>query len=212
MRSLFRHAEAIAPTSLPALITGETGTGKELLARAIHGVSGRKGPFVAINIAGLDDLQFSDSLFGHLRGAYTGADSVREGLQPRPPKAPSFSTRSGTSGESREAPALLQENEYFPLGSDSPRRCTARVVVATNRDLEKLVAEGTFRNDLYYRLRAHRLTIPPLHSRHGDLPLLIDHFIGEAARVLGKKKTFLSSRTRHPPRRVQNQATSANSR
>jgi two-component system, NtrC family, response regulator HydG len=190
MRSLFRYVEAIAPTSLPVLITGETGTGKELFARTVHGVSGRKGPFVALNIAGLDDLQFSDALFGHLRGAFTGAESVREGLTATAGGGTLFLDEIGDlRGESQiKLLRLLQENEYYPLGSDSPRRCTARIVVATNRDLEKLMADGTFRNDLYYRLRGHRLAIPSLIERDGDLPLLIDHFIAAAAREFGRKK------------------------
>jgi two-component system response regulator HydG len=198
MRALFRYVEAIAPTSLPVLITGETGTGKELLARSVHGVSGRKGPFVAINIAGLDDLQFSDSLFGHLRGAYTGADSVREGLTATAAGGTLFLDEIGDlRAESQiKLLRLLQENEFYPLGADSPRRCTARFVVATNHDLEKLVAEGTFRNDLFYRLRAHHVDIPPLRSRAGDLPLLIDRFIADAARTLGQKKPY------HPPELV----------
>ena len=195
MRSIFRYVEAIAPTSLPVLITGETGTGKELLARAVHDVSGRKGPFVALNIAGLDDLQFADSLFGHLRGAYTGADSAREGLTATAAGGTLFLDKIGDlRGESQiKLLRLLQENEFYPLGADSPRRSTARIVVATNRDLEKLVAEGTFRNDLYYRLRGHRIVIPPLRRRPGDLPLLIDRVIADAARALGKKKPY------HPP-------------
>ena len=198
IRSLFRYVEAIAPTSLPVLITGETGTGKELFARAIHGVSGRKGPFVALNIAGLDDLQFSDSLFGHLRGAYTGADNVRDGLTATAANGTLFLDEIGDlRGESQvKLLRLLQENEFYPLGADSPRRCTARIVVATNRNLEKLVAEGTFRNDLYYRLRTHRVVIPPLRNRDGDLSLLIDHFIADAARALGKKRPY------HPPELV----------
>jgi two-component system, NtrC family, response regulator HydG len=192
IRTLFRYVEVIAPTTLPVTITGETGVGKELFARAVHDVSERKGPFVAVNVAGLDDLQFADSLFGHLRGAFTGADKARSGFTATAGGGTLFLDEIGDLRSESQVKLLrlLQENEYYPLGADTPRRCTARIVVATNRNLEKLVGKGAFREDLYYRLCAHRIAIPPLRSRLEDIPRLIESFIAAAARTLGKKRPF----------------------
>ncbi|WP_298270082.1 sigma-54 dependent transcriptional regulator [Geobacter sp.] len=190
MGGIFRYLEAVAATDQPVLVAGETGTGKELAARAVHDASGRTGEFVAVNVAGLDDLIFSDTLFGHRRGAYTGADQKREGLIARAAWGTLFLDEIGDLAESSQVKLLrlLQEHEYYPLGSDTPCKSAARIVVATNRNLQEMMAAGTFRRDLYYRLSAHRVTLPPLRERREDIPLLVDHFLEQSAVAMGKKK------------------------
>jgi DNA-binding NtrC family response regulator len=188
MRVIFQYIEAISGSAHPVLITGETGVGKELIARSIHALSGRKGNFVAVNVAGLDDNVFSDTLFGHRKGAYTGADSAREGLLARAEAGTLFLDEIGdTSGASQvKLLRFLQEGEYYPLGSDLPRRSDARVIVATNHDIFGMIGAGTFRNDLFYRLRTHHIHVPSLRERPEDIPVLLDHFLGEAAASLKK--------------------------
>ena len=190
MHELFTYIESIAATDQPLLIKGETGTGKELLARATHMASGRKGPFVAVNVAGLDDNVFSDTLFGHLRGAFTGADRERAGLIEKAAGGTLFLDEIGdlTHASQVKLLRLLQENEYMPLGSDSLRHSSARIITSTHVDLWEQQEKGAFRKDLHYRLRTHRLHIPPLRERTGDLPLLLDHFLDHAASSLNKPR------------------------
>jgi DNA-binding NtrC family response regulator len=190
MRAIFGYVEAIAPTSRAALITGESGTGKELIARAIHAASGRKGAFVAVNAAGLDDQLFSDTLFGHVRGAFSGAEAFRAGLIEQAAGGTLFLDEIGDLSIPNQVKLLrlLQEREYYPLGADLPSHTDARIVVATHRDLATAVTDGSFRQDLYFRLRSHHVHLPPLRERLEDLPALIDHFLSEAAAALGKPK------------------------
>lgn len=188
MQSIFRYLEAIASSPQPVLVTGETGTGKELVARALHRLSGRAGELVSVNVAGLDDTMFSDTLFGHTKGAYSGADRPRDGLVTTAGEATLFLDEIGDLSAASQVKLLrlLQDGTFYPLGADRPRQSRARIVVATNCDVVKAVAAGTFRKDLYYRLRTHHLHLPPLRERLGDLPLLASHFLDKAARALGK--------------------------
>ncbi|MDP6491437.1 MAG: sigma-54 dependent transcriptional regulator [Kiritimatiellia bacterium] len=190
MRSLFQYIEAIAGTPQPILVTGETGVGKELIARAIHQSSGRTGEFIPVNIAGLDDNVFSDTLFGHVKGAFTGAMDVRKGLIERAEGGTLFLDEIGDLNSMSQVKLLrlVQEREYFALGSDSAKRTNARIVVATNRDLQTLQRSGDFREDLYFRLRSHHVNAPPLRERRGDLPRLLDHFLARSATEMKKKK------------------------
>ena len=190
MRAIFQYVEVIAATHQPVLITGETGTGKELFAKAVHAISGKKGEFVAVNVAGLDDTMFSDTLFGHKKGAYTGAEEAREGLIAYAAGGTLFLDEIGDTNESSQVKLLrlLQEQKYYPLGSDVPKKSDVRIVVATNQDLQKLISEGGFRKDLYYRLRAHQIHIPPLRERMEDIPVLLDYYLEEAAESMKKKK------------------------
>jgi len=190
MLLIFQYIESISRTSQPVLIRGETGVGKELIARTLHNLSGLPGNFVAVNAAGLDDNVFSDTLFGHVKGAYTGADRARNGLIEQAAGGTLFLDEIGDLNHASQVKLLrlLQEGEYFPLGRDKPRKSDARIVAATNRNLSRLKETGEFRKDLNYRLRTHRIYIPPLRERLDDIPLLVAHFLEQAARTLGKKK------------------------
>ncbi|MBL1376989.1 sigma-54-dependent transcriptional regulator [Zobellella iuensis] len=188
MRSVFQYLEAIAASRQPVLICGESGVGKELIARAIHRLGGAEGPMVSVNVAGLDDNVFADTLFGHHRGAFTGADRARAGMIEQAAGGTLFLDEIGDLSQASQVKLLrlLQEGEYYPLGSDRPKRLRARIVVATHQDLARKQQDGGFRKDLYYRLRIHQVEIPPLRRRKGDLPLLLAHFLAEAAEELGK--------------------------
>jgi DNA-binding NtrC family response regulator len=190
MRSIFQYIEAISPSPQPVLITGETGVGKELVARTVHTTSGRGGEFVAVNVAGLDENVFTDTLFGHKKGAFTGADQARGGLVEKASGGTLFLDEIGdlSIGTQVKLLRLLQERSYYPLGSDVAKRSDARIVVATNQDLKALLETERFRKDLYFRLCAHHIHIPPLRERREDLPLLLEHFLEKASGQLGKKK------------------------
>lgn len=190
MRSIFQYIEAVAKSTQPILITGESGAGKELVARAVHTLSRSRGPLVSVNVAGLDDNVFTDTLFGHTRGAFTGAEEARRGMVEQAAEGTLFLDEIGDLSLSSQVKLLrlLQEGEYYPLGSDQPKQLKARIVVATHQDLAAKRSAGEFRKDLYYRLRAHHVHIPPLRERRDDLPLLLDYFLDEAAEALGKKK------------------------
>ena len=151
MRSIFQYIEAISISPQPVLITGETGVGKELVARAIHTLSNRKGNFVPVNVAGLDDNVFADTLFGHNKGAFTGADQPRSGLIEQASGGTLFLDEIGDLHPTSQVKLLrlLQDGEFFPLGADIAKHSDARVVVATNQNLQTLQESGKFRKDLY---------------------------------------------------------------
>jgi DNA-binding NtrC family response regulator len=182
MMQVFAYVEAVAGSPKAVLITGESGTGKELVARAIHDASGRPGRFVAVNVAGLDDTVFSDTLFGHRKGAFTGADSARRGLIEQAAEGTLFLDEIGDLVNAAQIKLLrlLQEHEYYPLGSDEPGISSARILAATNADLQERVASGVIRKDLYYRLMTHHVEVPPLRDRPEDFPVLLDRFIAES--------------------------------
>jgi len=190
MRSIFQYIEVIAKTLKPALITGETGVGKELIAKTIHLLSDRKGEYVTVNVAGVDDSVFSDTLFGHVRGAFTDADKSRSGLVEKASGGTLFLDEIGDLNPVSQVKLLrlLQEREYFPIGADVPKLSDARIITSSNQDLRILQKSGVFRNDLYYRLRTHHIHVPSLRERLSDLPLLVDHFLEKASQALGKKK------------------------
>lgn len=190
MHAIFQYIEAIAASPRPALITGETGVGKELVAKAVHTLSNRRGAFVPVNVAGLDDHVFADTLFGHKKGAFTDALEARSGLIERAAGGTLFLDEIGDLSTTSQVKLLrlLQEKEFYPLGSDVAKRSDARIVVATNQDLDGLQSSGKFRKDLYYRLCDHQIHIPPLRCRREDLPVLAEHFLEKASRTLAKKK------------------------
>ena len=188
MRSIFLYVESVAATRETLLIRGETGVGKELFAEAVHRASGRKGDFVAVNTAGLDDSMFADALFGHQRGSFTGATEGRSGLVRQAAGGTLFLDEIGElSGPSQvKLLRLLEKREYYPLGSDLPKSTDARFIVASSASIAKMVEAGTFRKDLFYRISTHDVLIPPLRERPDDLPLLFGHFLEQACTELGK--------------------------
>ncbi|HOJ63438.1 MAG TPA: sigma-54 dependent transcriptional regulator [Spirochaetota bacterium] len=193
MISIFKYIESISKTDLPILITGETGTGKELFANAIHKLSGRSGKFVRLNIASENSNIISDTLFGHSKGGFTGAVTSRKGLIETAEDGTLFLDEIGDLNIENQVKLLhiLQERKYYQIGSDVEKVTNARFIFATNRDIEKLVNEGNFRKDLYYRLKYHHINIPPLRDRKDDIPLLVDHFLEKACKIFNKKKPFI---------------------
>ncbi len=190
MMAIFHYVEAIAGSDRPVCISGETGVGKELLARAIYDVSGLDGEFIAVNVAGLDDTMFSDTLFGHKKGAYSGADNDRDGLIARAEGGMLMLDEIGDlNGNSQlKLLRLLEERQYYPLGSDIIRKSDVRIIATTNRDMKSMVSDGTFRKDLFYRLCTHAIQIPALRDRIEDIPSLVDHFINESSLSLSKTR------------------------
>ncbi len=190
MRAIFKYIEAISRTPLPVLVTGETGVGKELIATAIHKLSGRPGELISLNVAGVDDNLFSDTLFGHKKGAFTGAETERRGLIEQAERGTLFLDEIGDlSLESQvKLLRLIQDRKYFPLGSDMAKLSDVRIICATNKNIESMKEGNSFRKDLYYRLQTHHIHIPPLKERKSDIPLLINHFLEKASLQLNKKK------------------------
>jgi DNA-binding NtrC family response regulator len=190
MLNIFSYCEAIASGNQPVFITGETGVGKELIAQAIHSLSGRKGKFVAVNIAGLDKNMLSSSLFGHLKGAFTGADKDKSGLIEEAAGGTLFLDEIGDMDVDAQIKLLrlLQEYEFLPVGAVKPKKTETRVLTATHMDMDQLLENGDFRPDLYYRLSTHHIHIPTLKERLNDIPLLLDFFLEEAAQEYKKKK------------------------
>nr|CRH07389.1 Putative two component, sigma54 specific, transcriptional regulator, Fis family [Candidatus Magnetococcus massalia] len=188
MQAVFHYMEAIADSSEPVLVTGETGVGKELIAQALHQLGGRQGKMLSVNLAGLDDTTFSDTLFGHKKGAFTGADQDRQGFIAQAEGGTLFLDEIGDLQPASQIKLLrlLQEKLYYPLGSDQPRQMQVTIIAATHRDLSSMMHEGSFRQDLFFRLSAHHIKIPPLRQRREDIPLLTGHFLEEATQAMGR--------------------------
>jgi DNA-binding NtrC family response regulator len=180
MRDLFQLLETVAATSSTVLITGETGTGKELAARAIHHSSPRRGNrFVAINCSAIPETLLEAELFGHVRGAFTGAIGTRQGRLEQAHKGTFFLDEVGTMSAALQAKLLrvLQEREFERVGDSHTVKIDVRVIAATHSDLHKMVQEGSFREDLFYRLNVIPVPLPPLRERREDIPLLVQHFL-----------------------------------
>jgi len=183
MKAVFRTLGRVARSEVPVLVTGESGTGKELIARAIHYRGARaKRPFVAVNCAAIPDSLVESELFGHERGAFTGADAARPGRFAEADGGTLFLDEIGELRPEVQAVLLraLQDGEVRPVGAGEVRRVDVRLIAATNRDLAAALADGAFREDLYYRIAVVTLPVPPLRDRKDDLPLLVGHFLAEA--------------------------------
>ena len=195
MLAVFRLVEMIAPTSSTVLISGESGTGKELVARAIHFNSPRKDrPFVALNCGALSETLLDSELFGHMRGAFTGADTNKKGLIEVAEKGTIFLDEIGEMSQLVQVKLLrvLQERKFRRLGGTDEVGADIRILAATNRDLAKMVADGQFREDLFYRINVIPLRLPPLRERREDIPLLASHFVAKFAAQMGKPITGIS--------------------
>ncbi len=180
MRKVFETVAQVADTPTTVLVSGESGTGKSLLARSIHQLSGRRdGPFVEVACGALPEQLLETELFGHLKGAFTGADRDRVGRLQLAEGGTLFLDEINSASLAMQVKLLrvLQEKLYEPVGSSEPRRADVRFVLATNADLETLVAAGTFRQDLFYRINVVTLDLPPLRDRPADVPLLAEHFL-----------------------------------
>ncbi|MFP4055313.1 MAG: sigma-54-dependent transcriptional regulator [Candidatus Brocadiia bacterium] len=198
MLRLIDTLRQIAPTNATVLIYGESGTGKELVARAIHNNSNRRNArFVALNCAALSEGILESELFGHEKGSFTGAAAPRKGRFEYADGGTLLLDEVGDMPPSTQVKLLrvLEQNEIVRVGSNTPIHVDVRIVAATHRHLEELVKQGTFREDLYFRLKVVTLHIPPLRERQDDIPLLADHFVRELADAYGKEITEITPET-----------------
>ncbi len=185
----------VAPTDAPVLITGESGTGKELIAEAIHQNSRRqRQPFVKVNLGGISATLFESELFGHVRGAFTDAKTDRMGRFELAHKGSIFLDEIGDLDPASQVKLLrvLQDRTFEPLGSSKPRTVDVRVVCATNRNLEEMVAKGQFREDLFYRINLITVKLPALRERPGDIPLLVTYFVNNLKTIYGRPDLCVS--------------------
>ena len=190
MEEVLRRADLVAQTKSTVLITGETGTGKEMVARLIHHRSAqREMPLIKVNCAAIPEPLLESELFGHLRGAFTGATMTKRGKFALADGGSIFLDEIGTLTIGIQAKLLrvLQEREFEPLGAERTQSVDVRVIAATNRDLRQMVSDGTFQEDLYYRLNVIPMELPPLRERREDIPVLIDHFIEKHCQRTGKR-------------------------
>jgi DNA-binding NtrC family response regulator len=196
MQRLLEMARQIAPTDCSVLITGESGTGKELFAKYLHKQSARAdGPYIAINCGAFSEQLLANELFGHEKGAFTGASSLKKGLVEASSGGTLFLDEVTEMAPSMQVKLLrvLQEKEVLRVGGTRPVKCDVRVLAATNRDVSEAVKNGSFREDLYFRLNVVNLRIPPLAQRKGDIPLLAQHFLLKFASRMNKPVTRISS-------------------
>jgi DNA-binding NtrC family response regulator len=190
MEGVIRNAELVAETKSTVLITGETGTGKELVARAIHARSAQRNmPLIKVNCAAIPETLLESELFGHVRGAFTGASTNKKGKFALADGSTILLDEVGTLTPVLQSKLLrvLQEREFEPLGSERSQQVDVRVIAATNRDLRQMVMDGSFQEDLFYRLNVIPIDIPPLRNRREDIPVLVEHFVRKHQQRTGKR-------------------------
>jgi DNA-binding NtrC family response regulator len=190
MEEVIRKAELVAETKSTVLITGETGTGKELVARAIHARSAQRNmPLIKVNCAAIPETLLESELFGHVRGAFTGASTNKKGKFALADGGSILLDEIGTMSPVLQSKLLrvLQDREFEPLGSERSQQVDVRVIAATNRDLRQMVIDGTFQEDLFYRLNVIPIEMPPLRNRREDIQILTDHFIRKHQQRTGKR-------------------------
>ncbi|MCB1169258.1 MAG: sigma-54-dependent Fis family transcriptional regulator [Leptospiraceae bacterium] len=194
MAEILELAERFAEHSHPVLIEGETGTGKERVARIIHGLSSREGPLVALNCSAIPADLVENELFGHIQGAYTGADRDTEGYVQRAAGGTLFLDEIGDLPLIQQVKLLrlVQEGEFEKVGSSETLQADVRFIFATNRNLEEEIYSGGFRSDLFYRIQTFSLRLPPLRERPGDIRLLIDHYLWLAAEQFNRHGLLFS--------------------
>jgi len=188
MVEVYKSIGAVAATDTAVLVRGETGTGKELVARAVHSASPQgDGPFVGVNCAAVPAELLESELFGHVRGAFTGAAGDRKGKFEVAAGGTLFLDEIGDTSLAFQAKLLrvLQEREFYPVGGDQPKRSRARIIAATHRPLQKMVADGSFRQDLFFRIQVIEIPVPPLRERRSDIPLLARYLLARAAAGAG---------------------------
>ncbi len=192
---LYETVDRVAATTCTVLITGDSGTGKELVARAVHDTSPRRDrPFVAVNCGAIPEALLESELFGHVRGAFTGAHATKLGRLAAAQGGTLFLDEVGELPLSLQVKLLrvLQSHEYSPVGETRTTKADVRIVAATNVDLEQAVQKGSFREDLYYRLNVIHVTVPSLGDRQGDIPELVEHFLTQTCKKLGREKLEVS--------------------
>ena len=192
---IFKVIGQVAATRVTVIVRGESGTGKELIAREIHRASLHAGqPFVAVDCTAVPETLLESELFGHVRGAFTGAIGDQKGRFALAESGTVFLDEIGDTSPEFQSKLLrvLQEHEFYPVGAERPERTDARVIAATHRNLEEMLASGDFREDLYYRLRVVEITVPPLRERMGDLPQMVDHFVGRTSEAAGRRVPVLT--------------------
>jgi len=197
MQTVFKTISKVKQTNATVLISGESGTGKELVARALHyGGTTPNAPFVPVNCGGIPDALLESELFGHVKGSFTGANETRAGFFQTADGGTIFLDEISNTSIAMQAKLLrvLQEKEFYMVGSKKPLRVNVRVVAATNVDLMQLVKKGAFREDLYYRLNIISIDLPPLRERDNDISKLIDFFLSKFTRELGKKQIHISAK------------------
>ena len=197
MQRIYRLLEKVSSSESSVFVLGENGTGKELVAKAIHYYSPRKDKiFLAVNCSAFNDNLLDSELFGHVKGAFTGAMKDKKGLFEQADGGTLFLDEIGDTSLSMQVKLLrvLQEGTFLPVGATSPKRCDVRIVAATNKNIKKMMSDGEFREDLFYRINVINVDLPPLRERGEDVPILIDHFLdkkcseeGHALKTLSKK-------------------------
>jgi two-component system response regulator PilR (NtrC family) len=195
MQEIFSIVQRIAKTTSTVLISGESGTGKELIARAIHYNSGRRGKFVSINCGALPETLLESELFGHERGAFTGAIREKRGLFHEADRGTIFLDEIGETSTAMQIKLLrvLQDRLVRRVGSNTEQQVDVRVIAATNRDLTESIRSGTFREDLFYRINVIPIALPPLRQRRDDIPLLVEHFVAKFSKNLGVNQKRISA-------------------